>query len=95
MFGSCLGLQDIPPFLHGLHFTLVTDHEPLKWLIGSTTIEGANTQWACMMQEYDFDIVHRPGSENANADCLSRMPMPSTRDTTGAKLDHDVSAQCI
>ena len=42
-----------------------------------------------MLQEYDFEIVHRPGSQNANADALSRLPLPHTTDTTGARLDHD------
>ncbi len=39
---------------------------------------------ACMLQEYDFVIIHRPGKLNANADALSRMPLPSSTDTTGA-----------
>ena len=76
-------------FLHGRHFTLVTDHEPLKWLMSSSTLEGAHARWASMLQEYDFTIVHRPGSENANADALSRLPLKSSEDRTGARLDHD------
>ena len=47
-----------------------------------------------MLQEYDFDIVHRPGILNNNADALSRMPLPSHVDTTGARLDHDAIVQC-
>ena len=27
------------------------------------------------MAEYDFDIVHRPGKQHANADVLSRYPV--------------------
>ena len=46
-----------------------------------------------MLQEYDFVIVHRPGTLNANADALSRMPLLSTQDTTGARLDHDIQVQ--
>ena len=51
--------------------------------MGSSTLEGTHAQWACMLQEYNFVIVHRPGPLNANADALSRMPLPSTQDTTG------------
>ena len=82
-------------FLHGRQFTQVIDHQPLTWLMGSTTLEGAHARWACMLQEYDFVIVHRPGNANANADALSRMPLPSTQDTTGARraMDHDFQVQ--
>ena len=59
--GECLaavwGCKIYRHFLHGIHFTLVTDHEPLKWLMGSSTLEGAHARWACMLQEYDFEIV--------------------------------------
>ena len=80
-------------FLHGRHFTPVTDHEPLKWLMQSATLEGAHARWVCMLQEYDFEIVHRAGTLNANADALSRMPLPSSCDGTD-RLDHDVFVQC-
>ena len=96
--GECLaavwGCKIYRHFLHGRRFTIVTDHEPLKWLMTSATLEGAHARWACMLQEYDFDIVHRPGALNGNADTLSRMPLPSSADTTGARLDHDVAVQC-
>jgi hypothetical protein len=32
------------------------------------------------LQEMDLTIVHRSGKKNANADALSRFPMPSTTD---------------
>ena len=77
------------PFIHGLHFTLVTDHEPLKWLMSSATLEGAHARWAMILQEFDFDIVHRPGVSHCNVDALSRLPLASSVDTSGARLDHD------
>jgi hypothetical protein len=94
--GECLGavwaVKIFKHFLHGRKFTLVTDHEPLKWLMASATLEGAHARWACILQEYDFTIVHRPGKDNANADALSRLPQGHTTDTTGARLDHDTPA---
>ena len=55
----------------------------------STTLEGAHARWASILQEYDFQIVHRPGVQHANADTLLRLPLPTTRDNTGARLDED------
>lgn len=37
-------------------------------------MEGILCRWALALQEYDFDIVHRKGSLNGNADALSRLP---------------------
>ena len=31
-----------------------------------------------MLAAYDYSIVYRPGSKLANADCLSRLPMPQS-----------------
>ena len=65
-------------YTQGLHFTLVTDHEPLKWLMASQTLEGAHARWACLLQEHDFDIMHRPGKQSANVDALSRFPQQNS-----------------
>ena len=79
-------------YTQGLHFTLVTDHEPLKWLMSSQTLEGAHARWACILQEHDMTIMHRPGARSANVDALSRFPLASTDDRTGARLDHEHAA---
>jgi hypothetical protein len=41
-----------------------------------------------MLHEYDFEISHRTGALNANADVLPGMPLPNTHDVTGARLNH-------
>ena len=37
-------------------------------------------------------IVHRAGSKHQNVDALSRLPLPSDVDKTGARLDHDCTS---
>ena len=49
----------------------MTDHKPLQWL-SAEKMEGLLCRWALALQEYDFKIVYRPGSQNMNADALSR-----------------------
>jgi hypothetical protein len=41
-------------YLFGTQFTLVTDHQPLKWLMESNKLMRKLAQWAFMLQEYDF-----------------------------------------
>jgi hypothetical protein len=80
--------------LHGTKFRLVTDHQPLKWLMDARDLNGQYARWQMMLQEYDFTIEHRAGVKHTNADVLSRFPQPRTTDSTGAQLDADVAAYC-
>jgi hypothetical protein len=54
-------------------FTIVTDHSTLKWLKTSKLPKGRRARWIIELQQYDFQIQHRAGKANSNADALSRM----------------------
>ena len=60
-------------YLLGAKFTLVTDHSALRWL-HSIEAKGRLGRWVMELQEYDFEVRHRPGADNGNADALSRLP---------------------
>ena len=61
-------------YLLGRPFTLVTDHNALRWL-HSVEPKGRIGRWVMDLQEYDFMVFHRPGSANGSADALSRPPL--------------------
>ena len=60
-------------FLELLPFEVVTDHSALKWLQTSKLPKGRRARWMMKLQQYNFNIQHRPGKLNNNADALSRM----------------------
>ena len=62
------------PFLLGNKFVLRTDHGSLTWLANFKQPEGQMARWIEKLQEYNFDIIHRPGRKHSNADSLSRLP---------------------
>ena len=64
-------LKQFRHYLVGRSFNLVTDHAPLQWL-SAQKMEGLLCRWALALQEYDFQITYRKGSQNGNADALSR-----------------------
>eukprot|EP00798_Chlamydomonas_sp_ICE-L_P029809 gene29809-biopygen5549 len=89
MLDACWACKIFRVYVFGLHFTLVTDHQPLLWMFSSANVTGAIARWACMLQSFDFDIMHRPGAQHGNADALSRFPSPTAEDNTGARIDLD------
>ena len=58
------------PYLYGRHFTVRTDHASLRWLQSFHEPEGQVARWLECLSEYDFEVVHRPGTKHTNADAL-------------------------
>ena len=52
-------------------FKVVTDNFALKFLQTAEMPTGRRAQWIMYLQQFDFEIVHRLGKENKNADALS------------------------
>lgn len=69
-----LGLRHFRPYLYGRRFVLRTDHASLTWLLNFKEPEGQLARWLETLQDYNFEIRHRPGRLHANADALSRRP---------------------
>ncbi|KAL1254314.1 hypothetical protein QQF64_016543 [Cirrhinus molitorella] len=69
-----LAVRHFRPYLLGTKFTLRTDHASLTWMLNFRQPEGQVARWLEILQEYDFEIQHRPGRQHANADALSRRP---------------------
>ena len=67
-----VAIQKCRPCLLGNHFTVVVDHQALKWLISLRDPTGRLARWALILQGYDFTIQCCPGKEDGNADALSR-----------------------
>ena len=68
------GVMHFRAYLQGRRFTLVTDHQPLEWLMNNQTLRGKNARWAMILQEFDFTIRHRAGKQQQHVDGLSRNP---------------------
>lgn len=67
-------VKHFQPYLLGRPFLLRTDHASLRWLMNFKEPEGQVARWIQCLQEYEFDIAHRPGRQHGNADALSRRP---------------------
>ena len=75
LLGILWALEVCRPYLQGAKFTVETDHKALQWVKSTKKNEGQMARWALRMQEFlPFDIVHKKGVQNTNADALSRSP---------------------
>ena len=74
LYAVIYGCEPFHKYLAGSHFNVQTDHRNLKWLMSNQKSSGRLARWTYRLQPYDFEIQHRPGRANANADALSRLP---------------------
>ena len=66
------GIQTLDPCLIGRAFVVQSDHNPMRWLMSVKAKNQRLLRWSLVLQEYRFQVLHRKGSENGNADALSR-----------------------
>ena len=75
------GVKKFHHYLCGRKFTILCDHKPLKHIFnenkGIPTMASSRVQrWALTLGAYDYVITYKPGQQNANADGVSRLPLP-------------------
>ena len=75
------GIKKFHEYLFDRKFEIKSGHKPLQHLFDSTRaipqLASARLQrWALILSAYDYTISYKPGIEHANADSLSRLPLP-------------------
>ena len=75
------GVKKFHQYLSGRKFTIHSDHKPLQHIFDENrpvpTMSSARIQrWALTLSAYNYTIEYKPGSQHANADLLSRLPLP-------------------
>lgn len=78
--------------------TIYTDNMAVKHLFHPTAQHDTSVRiakWLTIMQEFDYDIIHRAGKKNTDNDALSRSPIACVMTTRSKKKAQEAGASDI
>lgn len=61
-------------YLYGRHFTVITDNNPLTYVLTTAKLDAMSHRWLAALAAYDFSLQYRSGTSHRDADGLSRNP---------------------
>lgn len=67
-------VEKFQDYLYGNTFTVVTDNNPLTYILTSAKLDAVGYRWLASLSTFNFNIKYRAGSKNQDADALSRIP---------------------
>ena len=64
-------------YLYGSHSVVVTDNNPLCYVLKNAKLDATSHRWLTSLSLYDFELRYKKGSSHIDADSLSRIPQRS------------------
>lgn len=58
-------------YLYGASFTVVTDSNPLTYILTSAKLDATSYRWLSALSTYSFKLQYRAGKQNVDADASS------------------------
>jgi transposase InsO family protein len=83
------------PYLYGRRFKIISDHKPLVWIMNVKDPGSRLMRWRIHLEEFDYEIMYRRGSQNSNADALSRIGCVSKEGSQPVELSEDRRKQIL
>lgn len=66
--------QKFNDYLYGSGYVVLTDNNPLTYVLTSVKLDAAGHRWLAALSTYNVSIEYRPGLANRDTDGLSRRP---------------------
>ncbi|KAL3992153.1 cell division cycle protein 37 [Sarotherodon galilaeus] len=76
-------------YLYGTQFTVVTDSNPLTYLLSSAKLDATGYRWLSALSTFTFKLIYRAGKQNSDADGLSRRPHGELTDDPLAQKERE------
>ena len=84
---NSLCMQEVPTLFTQYHIIFHTDHDSLQYLLNKLDLSGRIARWILLLQEFNYEVVVKPGKANSNVDFLSRQ--------RGQEAVEDISADFL
>ncbi len=76
-------------YLYGAEFVVVTDSNPLTYILTSAKLDATSYRWLSSLSTYNFKLQYRAGSQNCDADGLSRRPHGELLDDPASQKERE------
>ena len=71
-FALVWGLTHFHAYVYGNKVIIYSDHRALHWLRKMKEPTGKLARWILRLEEYNYEVIHKPGKLMAHVDALSR-----------------------
>ena len=87
-------VEKLDQYLRCKKFIIITDHSSLQWLLSKSlsNINARLARWVLALGQYNFSIVHKPGTTITNADSLSRLQCNNAHEDISFKVEPYINA---
>jgi len=89
------GKNHFQPYLYGREFRTVSDHKPLTWNMSVKDPGSRLLGWHIQLEEYDYEILYKPGVQNSNADALSRIGALAKENSDSDEIGSDTKFKTL
>ena len=82
------GIAHCRPYLYGRSFLVITDHQPLTFVLSLKEPKSRLASWVNELSQYDFKVHYKSVVEHTDADALSRRPHSCENTKQPASICH-------
>lgn len=83
-------LDRLRQYLLGIKFVIITDCQALIYMNSKKTTNPQIARWYDLIQEFDIEVKHRPGTKMCHVDAMSRAPVLEPEDTLTTIIERNL-----
>lgn len=93
MLAIIWALNSFRNYLYGSRKVIIrTDHQPLTYAMSNKNNNSKMKRWKAILEEYNYELLYKPGKSNVVADALSRIPLQSQVNSMSTMTHSDDSS---